>query len=125
MVADGPLGGGLGILPASTPAVLPGELVQFQAWKVSFLGANALPFISARPKRWSACDGLHDSPLEGRVYCELVSEKGDCGAWLIRPDSRGFLDDKTSVRALFLALISQGISFLVPRQLRDILVLSY
>jgi hypothetical protein len=23
-----------------------------------------------------------DSPLEERVYCELVSEKGDCGAWL-------------------------------------------
>ena len=70
-------------------------------------------------------DWFADSPLEERVYCELVSEKGDCGAWLIRPDSRGFLDDKTSVRALFLALISQGISFLVPRQLRDILVLSY
>jgi len=56
-------------------------------------------------------DGLHDSPLEERVYCELVSEKGDCGAWLIRPDSKGFLDDKTSVRALFLAHISQESRF--------------
>ena len=39
------------------------------------------------------------------------SLKTDCWAWLIRPDSWGFLDDKTSVKALFLAHISRESRF--------------
>jgi hypothetical protein len=56
-----------------------------------------------------------DSPLEGRVYCELVSEMG-IPASSEKARFRGVMDDYGSVAALFWAHISPNLVFR-PRQL--------
>ena len=58
--------------------------------------------------------GEVDSPLEGRVTSEPVSEVGFSGAGELRPDSKTFMDDTGSVKAPFRAQISRNFGF-VPR----------
>ena len=69
-------------------------------------------FGAARPREIGFA---MDSPLEGRVRSEPVSEMGFLGREL-RLDSKTFMDDVGSVRALFGAWIDQ-ISLCVSRLL--------
>jgi len=66
-----------------------------------------------------------DSLLEGRVTSEPVSEVGFFGAGKLRPDSKTFMDDTGSVRALFRARISRNFCFCPSADFSADIVLSY
>ena len=55
-----------------------------------------------------------DSPLEGRVTSEPVSEMGFSEAKELRPDSKTFLDDAGSVRGGYFGLVGRSL-VCVPR----------
>jgi len=58
--------------------------------------------VGTRPRRLlRSLRSSSDSPLEGTVCCELVSEMGLPAPRRLRPDSRVFMDDGRSVRAPF------------------------
>jgi hypothetical protein len=80
---------------------------------------RALPLLVGRDRKFA------DSLLEGRVTSEPVSEVGFFGAGKLRPDSKTFMDDTGSVRALFRARISRNFCFCPSADFSADIVLSY